>query len=202
MTRFRWNRFGPMFAAGVRRKRAERMRAYSNWHWHMDELFVKINGEMLYLRRAADHAGEFLESYVTKRRDREVALKFLRNSMIRYGQPNVIVIDYLRSYGAAMKSIGNAEKQETGRWLNNRAEKSHLPYRRSERPMQRFRHMRSVLNFAAVHSSVHNFFNQGCPLSSQQVFKHNRAAAFEERRGLSAAKGLPLCPCRDWLSSV
>ena len=50
MTRFRWNRFGPMFAAGVRRKRAERMRAYSNWHWHMDELFVKINGEMLYLR--------------------------------------------------------------------------------------------------------------------------------------------------------
>ena len=101
------------------------MRAYSNWQWHLDEVFVKINGETHYLWRAVDHEGEVLESYVTKRRDRKAALKFLRKSMKRYGQPEIIVTDKLRSYGAAMKSIGNDRQQETGRWLNNRAENSH-----------------------------------------------------------------------------
>jgi len=110
--RFWWNRFGPIFAAEIRRKRVERMRAYSNWQRHLDEVFVKINGETHYLWRAVDHEGEMLESYITKRRDRKAALKFLRKSMKRYGRPEVIVTDKLRSYGAAMKVIGNAEKQE------------------------------------------------------------------------------------------
>ena len=100
-----------------------------------------------------------LETFVTKRRDRKAALKFLRKTMKRYGQPKVIVTDKLRSYGAAMKAIGNACRQETGRWFNNRAENSHLPFRRRERAMLRFRRMRSLQKFAAVHSSVHNHFN-------------------------------------------
>jgi putative transposase len=120
--RFWWNRFGPMFAAEIRRKRVQQMRAYSNWQWHLDEVFVKINGETHYLWRAVDHEGEVLESYVTKRRDRKVALKFLKKTMKRFGPPHVIVTDLLRSYGAAMKDIGNEQRQETGRWKNNRAE--------------------------------------------------------------------------------
>jgi putative transposase len=80
---------------------------------------VKINGETPYLWRAVDHEGEVLESFVTKRRDRKAALKFIRKSMKRYGNPVVIVTDKLRSYGTAMKVMGNAYKQETGRWLNN-----------------------------------------------------------------------------------
>ena len=104
------------------------MRSYSNWQWHLDEVFVKINGEPHYLWRAVDHEGEVLESYVTKRRDRKAALKFLRKAMKRYGGPEVVVTDKLRSYGAAMKVVGNADRQETGRWLNNRAENSHLPF--------------------------------------------------------------------------
>jgi putative transposase len=123
--RFWWNRFGPLFAAEIRRKRVQQLRAHSNWQWHLDEVFVKINGETHYLWRAVDHEGEVLESYVTKRRDRKAALKFLRKTMKRFGPPHVIVTDLLRSYGAAMKVIGNADKQETGRWLNNRAENSH-----------------------------------------------------------------------------
>ena len=119
--RFWWNRFGPMFAAEIRRNRVSRMRSYSNWQWHLDEVFVKINGEMHYLWRAVDHEGEVLESYVTKRRDRKAALKFLRKAMKRYGGPEVVVTDKLRSYGAAMKVVGNADRQETGRWVNNRA---------------------------------------------------------------------------------
>ena len=61
--RYWWNRFGPMFAAEIRRKRVQQMRAYSNWQWHLDEVFVKINGETHYLWRAVDHEGEVLESY-------------------------------------------------------------------------------------------------------------------------------------------
>ena len=119
------------------------MRAYSNWQWHLDGVFVKINGEMHYLWRAVDHEGEVLESYVSKRRDRKAALKSLKKAMKSYGQPEVVVTDKLRSYGAAMKVIGNADRQETGRWVNNRAENSHLPFRRRERAMLRFRRARS-----------------------------------------------------------
>ncbi len=105
---------------------------------------MKINGERHYLWRAVDHEGEVLESYVTKRRDRTAALKFMKKAMKRYGKPEVVVTDKLRSYGAAMKVIGNVNRQETGRWQNNRAENSHLPFRRRERAMHRFRRMRSL----------------------------------------------------------
>jgi putative transposase len=82
--RFWWNRFGPMFAE-IRRNRASRRRSCSKWQWHLDEVFVKINGETHYLWLAVDYEGEVLESYVTKRRDRKAALKFIRKSMKRYG---------------------------------------------------------------------------------------------------------------------
>ena len=182
-----WNRFGPLFAAEIRKKRVSQMRSCSNWRWHLDEVFVKINGETHYLWWAVDHEGEVLESYVTKRRDRKAALKFLRKSMKRYGAPKVIVTDKLRSYGAAMKVIGNAPRQETGRWLNNRVENSHLPFRRRERAMLRFRRMRSLQKFVAVHSSVHNHFNSGRHFYARANFKLNRAAALAEWRGLGAA---------------
>ncbi|MEP2533628.1 IS6 family transposase [Shimia sp.] len=185
--RFWWNRFGPLFASEIRRKRISRMRCYSNWQWHRDEVFVKINGERHYLWRAVDHEGEVLESYVTKRRDRVAALKFLKKAMKRYGQPEVIATDKLRSYGAAMKVIGNVARQETGRWKNNRAENSHLPFRRRERAMHRFRRMRSLQKFASVHASVFNHFNQERSLSQRDHFKLNRNAALAEWRCLCAA---------------
>jgi putative transposase len=185
--RFWWNRFGPLFAAEIRRKRVSRMRAYSNWQWHLDEVFVKVNGETHYLWRAVDHEGEVLESYVTKRRDKKSALKFLKKSMKRFGPPHIIVTDKLRSYGAAMKVIGNANKQETGRWLNNRGENSHQPFRRRERAMLGFRSMQSLQKFSAVHSSVHNHFNLERHLYSRENFKFNRDAALSEWRQLGAA---------------
>ena len=100
--RFWWNRFGPMFAAEIRKRRVQD-RCYSQWRWHLDEIFVKINGEMQYLWRAVDHEGEVLEVFATKRRDRRAALKFLKRTMKRYGQPRSIVTDRLRSYRSAMK---------------------------------------------------------------------------------------------------
>ena len=97
--RFWWNRFGPMFAAEIRRKRVEEMRSLPHWHWHLDEVFVKINGVTHYLWRAVDHEGEVPEAYVSQKRDRKAALKFLRKTMKRHGNPHVFVTDKLRSYG-------------------------------------------------------------------------------------------------------
>ena len=118
-----------------------------------------------------DHEGEVLESFVTKMRDKKAALKFLRKAMRKHGSPEVIVTDRLRSYGAALKEIGATARQETGRWLNNRAENSHLPFRRRERAMQRFRRMRSLQMFVSVHASVTNHFNLERSLSSRSNFQ-------------------------------
>ncbi len=85
-----------MFAAEIRRKRAERMRSLPHWRWHLDEAFLKINGLTHYLWRAVDHEGEVLEALVTKRRDRKAALKFRRKAMKRHGRPSVLVTDKLR----------------------------------------------------------------------------------------------------------
>ena len=175
--RFWWNRFGPMFAAEVRRKRVQHMRQFTHWRWHLDEVYVKINGEMHYLWRAVDHEGEVLESFVTKERDKAAALKFIKKAMKRHGRPEAIVTDRLRSYGAAMKEIGNSERQETGRRLNNRAENSHLPFRRRERAMNRFRRMKTLQKFASVHASLHNHFSQERHLVSRKIYKERRAAA-------------------------
>jgi putative transposase len=185
--RYWWNRFGPIFAAEIRRKRARHLRAWPQWRWHLDEVFVRINGNIHYLWRAVDQEGEVLEAYVTKSRNRKAALTFLRKAMKRYGGPETVVTDKLGSYRAALRTIGNAARQETGRWLNNRAENSHQPLRRRERAMQRFRQMGSLQKFAAIHSSVHNHFNQERHLYSRENFKLNRAAALAEWRELSAA---------------
>ena len=107
--------------------------------------------------------------------------------MKRHGRPHILVTDKLQSYGTAMKDIGNAEKQETGRWINNRAENSHLPVRQRGRAMQRFRRKRSLQKFVSVHASVRNHFSQERHLYSRNNFKLNRDAALTEWRGLGTA---------------
>jgi putative transposase len=154
------NRFGPMFASTIRKGRVNAMRQHTHWRWHLDEVFVRINGEQHDLWRAFDHEGEVLESFVTKTRDKAAALKFMRKTLKRHGSPKAITTDGLRSYKAAMKELGNTQKQEIGRWANNRVENSHQPFRRRERAMLRFRQMKTLQQFAAVHASFHNHFNQ------------------------------------------
>jgi putative transposase len=183
--RFWWNRFGPMFAAAIRKRRIHH-RSFSQWRWHLDEVFVRINGETHYLWRAVDHEGEVLEVFATKRRDRRAALNFLKRTMKRYGRPRSIVTDRLRSYRSAMKVIGNTTSQECRRWLNNRAENSHQPFRRREDAMARFRDAKTLQKFAAAHASIHNHFNHDRHLNRRNIFKQNRAAALAEWRQLAA----------------
>ena len=183
--RFWWNRLGPMFAAEIWKRRVH-CRLYSNWRWHLDEVFVRINSETHYLWRAVDHEGEVLEVFDTKRRDRRAALKFLKRAMKRYGQPEVIVTDRLRSYRAAMNVIGNAADQICGRWLNNRAENSHQPFRRREGAMSKFRDVKTLQKFASVHALIHNHFNRERHLYSRDIFKQNCSAVLAEWRQFAA----------------
>ncbi|QYU69441.1 IS6 family transposase [Leptolyngbya sp. 15MV] len=184
--RFWWNRFGPMFAADIRRQRVSRMRGFRQWRWHLDEMYVKLNGEMVYLWRAVDHEGEILESFVTKKRDKSAALAFMKKALKRHGKVEAITTDGLKSYPAAMKELGNQDRREMGRWLNNRAENSHLPFRRRERAMQRFRRMKSLQKFASVHASLHNHFNSERHLVDRQTYKARRSAALAEWQNLVA----------------
>ena len=185
--RYWWNKFGPMFAREIRKKRTHPLPNHSNWKWHLDEVFVKINGETHYLWRAVDHEGEVLEAFVSKRRDRKAALDFLKKIMKKYGAPKVIVTDRLKSYRAAMKIIGNESTQEVGRWKNNRCENSHLPFRRREYAMLKFRRMRSLQKFVSIHLSVFNHFNIERHLNSRDTYKVQREAALVEWQQLCAA---------------
>ena len=106
--------------------------------------------------------------------------------MKRHGRPQAIVTDKFRSYGAAMKEIGNADRHETGHRLNSRAENSHLPFRRRERAMIRFRRMKTLQKFASVHASVHNHFSQERHLVSREIYKQRRSAALAEWRSVMA----------------
>ncbi len=106
--------------------------------------------------------------------------------MKRYGRPKAIVTDRLRSYAAAMKAIGIVERQECGRWLNNRAGSSHQPFRRREGAMAKFRGLKTLQKFASVHASIHNHFNQDRHLNRRDIFKQTRSAALAEWRQLAA----------------
>jgi len=180
-----WNRFGPLFAAEIRKQRVQHP-SYSLWRWHLDEVFVKINGETYYLWRAVDHEGEVLEVFATKRRDRKAAPKFLKRTIKRYGRPWAIVTDRLRSYGAALRDVGMAVLQVCGRWLNNRAENSHQPFRRREGAMARFRDLKTLQKFASVHASIHNHFNLQRHQIRRSDFKEHRSAALADWRQLAA----------------
>lgn len=184
--RFWWNRFGPVFAADIRRQRVSRMKGFKHWQWYLDEMYVKIGGKMHYLWRAVDQEGEVLESYVTKTHDKKAALAFIKKALKRHGSVETITTDGLRSYGAAMDALGIREKQEIGRWANNRVENSHLSFRRRERAMLRFRRMKTLQKFASVHANVHNHFNHERHLIDRQTYKDRRSAALAEWQSLMA----------------
>lgn len=179
-----WNRFGPLFAADIKRQRISRMRGFRQWRWHLDEMYVKLNGEMAYLWRAVDQEGEVLESFVSRTRDKKAAITFMKKALRKHGSPQAITTDGLRSYSAAMDALGNREKQETGRWANNRAENSHLLFRRRERAMLRFRQMKSLQKFASAHANLHNHFNQERHLIDRQTYKTRRSSALAEWQNL------------------
>src|SRR5712664_69209 len=131
----RWiNHFGPMIAADLRKRRPK-----PHTSWHLDEVYLKIDGRMAYLWRAVDAEGEILDVLAQSKRDKHAALKLMRKLLKKYGfVPYRLITDDLWSYGAAARDLGIEKHHERGRWKNNRAENSHQPTRR-ERKMQGFK---------------------------------------------------------------
>ena len=127
-----------------------------------------------------------LESFASETGDKAAALTFMRKLMKRHGPARTITADGLRPYKAAMKDLGNADKQEVGRWANNRVENSHLPFRRRERAMLRFRRMKTLRKFSSVHAAFHNHFNQDRHLISRDDYRTRRSAALAEWLTLAA----------------
>jgi transposase-like protein len=152
-------------------------------------MVVRINGQRMYMWRAVDKEGEVLDVLVQKRRNKAAALKLLRKLLKNQGAaPEAIVTDGLASYRAAMKALGCAHRHAPGRLRdNNRVENSHLPVRRRERKMQRFKSQGQAQLFVSTHSAIYNTFNLQRHLVSRKTLRTFRAAAMAEWNAASAA---------------
>ena len=180
----RWvTHFGPMIAADLRKRRPK-----PHTTWHLDEVYLKINGRMVYLWRAVDAEGEVLDVLVQEKRDKHAALKLMRKLLKKYGfVPDLMITDDLRSYGAAARELGIEKHHERGRWRNNRAENSHQPTRRRERKMQGFKSQGSAQKFLSTHAASYNTFNVQRHLTSARTHRAFRAAAMDTWRTVVAA---------------
>jgi putative transposase len=197
----RWvAKFGQVYARQLRRSRARP----TAW-WHLDEMVVRIGGKHMYLWRAVDDEGEVLDMLVQRRRDREAAVRLLRKRLRKLGfAPEVLVTDKLRSYGAAIRSIGLACQHEQGVRRNNRAENSHQPVRRRERKMQRFTSAGSAQRFLSAHAAVYNVFNTQRHRISRKTLRTFKAERWP--RGRQRPRLLDrswfLRACNSWAANV
>jgi putative transposase len=183
--RFWWLRFGPMFAAEIRKRRVSGMRA-SRWRWHLDEVFVKVNGVQHYLWRAVDHEGEVLEAFVSKTRDKacspEVPAKADEAAWPGRGVRNRWA-QVLRGCPQGDRGRGQAGYRSVGEQPGRELPPALPKARKSDAPLS------SIAKSAEVRCRPllsHNLFNSDRSLSSRPVYKMNRAAALAEWRGLCA----------------
>jgi putative transposase len=140
-----------------------------------------------YLWRAVDAEREVLDVLVQSKRNKHAALKLIRKLLKKYGfVPDRLIMDDLRSYGAAAHDLGIDSHHQRGRWKNNRAENSHPPTRRRERKMQRFKSQGSAQKFLSTHAAVYNTFNAQRHLTSAQTHRIFRAAAMNTWRAAGA----------------
>jgi len=180
----RWAlKFGTIIARKLRRGRPR-----PDLRWHLDEVFVSINGRQLYIWRAVDSEGEVLDILVQSRRDRKAALKLMRKLLKKQGIiPTTVVTDKLGSYSAALRELGLARRHDTGRWGNNRAENSHQPLRQRERRMKRFKSSGSAQRFLSIHAAVYNVFNLQRHLISRRSLRVFRVQATQTWRQATVA---------------
>ena len=156
--------------------------------WHLDEVFVIIGGQQMYLWRAVDGEGEVLDVLVQKRRNKRAAIKLMRKLLRKQGvRPTRIVTDKLKSYGSAFRDMGLAHLHDTSHRRNNRAESSHVPIRRRERKLQRFKSQASAQRFLSTYGPIYNLFNTQRHLISRSTLRTLRNNAMAEWQVVTAA---------------
>ncbi|MCP4410935.1 MAG: IS6 family transposase, partial [Gammaproteobacteria bacterium] len=170
----RWSvKFGLDYARRVRKTRPR-----PDGRWHLDEMFISINGKRMYLWRAVDSEGEVLDILVQSRRNKRAALKLMRKLLKKQGfLPDAFVTDKLPSYGAVLGDLGLSKRHDFGGRKNNRAENSHLPVRQRERRMQRFKSPKSAQRFLATHAAIYNTFYTQRHLICRKTLRRFRARA-------------------------
>ena len=170
-----WSRkFGPAYARVLKRRQGR-----LGDTWHLDELFVKIQGRRHYLWRAVDQDGDVIDILVQPRRDRRAAARFFRKLLKGQGtEPLRLVTDKLRSYGAAHRTTMPSVIHDTKQYANNRAEVSHQPTRQRERQMRRFKSPGQAQRFLSVHGIVQNLFRVGRHLVSAANHRTLRDRSF------------------------
>jgi len=173
----RWvNKFGKLFSRRIKKRRHQ-----PDIEWFLDEVFIKIGGKPMYLWRAVDGEGEVLDVLVQKRRNKSAALRLLRKLLQTQGEaPTKIVTDKLKSYGAALRDLNMEHLHDTTNRLNNRAESSHVPIRRRERKMQRFKSHKSSQVFLSIYGPIYNLFNTQRHLISRQTLRAYRSISMAE----------------------
>jgi putative transposase len=184
----RWCRkFGQSVANGLRRRRPR-----PGDKWHLDEVFIRVRGEVHYLWRAVDQDGVVLDILVQSRRNAKAAKRFFKKLLrgLQYA-PRVIVTDKLRSYGAAKREILPHVEHRQSRYLNNRAENSHRPTRRRERQMQRFKSARHAQQFLSAHGPIYGHFRPRRHRMTASAYRVARTEAFGVWREETCARRIP-----------
>ena len=173
----RWiDQFGPVFA-----KRIKARSPNPSTTWHLDEVYTKINGKMVYLWRAVDDEGTVLDIVVQSRRNKKAAMRLLRKLLKNNSvKPDRIVTDRLGSYRAALKDLNLRHVHDVGGRKNNRAENSHLPIRRRERKAQKFRSIGSAQKQLSIYGQIYNLFNYQRHLISRKILRRFRTEAKAE----------------------
>ena len=171
----RWvAKFGPAIARGLRRRQPR-----PGDIWHLDEVVVKIKGRKFWLWRAVDENGVVLDEILQRRRDKKAAKRLLYQVIKKQRRtPKRFVTDKLRSYCAAKREIAPGVEHRSHKGLNNRAENSHLPFRKRERAMQGYRSPGSLQRFVSIHSAIRNCFSVPARRRSALTTRYHRLEAF------------------------
>jgi len=183
----RWcNKFGHHYAARLRKRRAK-----TGDKWHLDEVFLKINGVTHYLWRAVDQNGVVLDILVQPKRDRFAAMRFFRRLLRACGRrPRVITTDKLRGYAAAKRMVMPSVSHRQHRYLNNRAENSHQPTRERERHMRRFKSAEHAQRFVEAHGIIASHFRPRRHLFSASGYRNLRRRQFRIWNQVSGTSAL------------
>ncbi|KUN57773.1 transposase [Streptomyces canus] len=187
----RWcGKFGQAYANALRRREPQ-----AGDKWHLDEVFIKINGEQKYLWRAVDQYGNVLDILVQNRRDKSAARRFLRRLMKKTcAVPRVIVTDKLRSYGAAHREVMPSVEHRQSKYLNNRAENSHQPTRQRERAMKGFRSLGGAQRFLSAFSGISPHFRPSRHLMTAATHRAEMSIRFAIWDQITGTAGQPTAP--------